>query len=120
MAEDEYPEYREPDNTQLANFMVVYASKIVDLGGMNLDLNPAIIERLLESNPIYRMAGLRHHRRFYDEQNALWKKMQRGQVQCAHIRANDRRCPNWNQPGSFYCGLHIEEESDAGPDEGAE
>lgn len=99
-------EYKEPTNEQLANFMMVYSSRIV--GEHNLDLNPAVLERLIETNPMYRAAALRHHRRFVEEMKELHDKMMRGKLRCAHIRANDKKCVNFNQPGSFFCGLHKE------------
>lgn len=99
-------EYKEPTNKQLANFLTVYAERIV--GEHNFSLNPIMLEGMLE-NPLYREAALRHHRRFVDETAILTKKMERGQLQCEHIRSNGKKCPNWNEPGSFYCGLHKDE-----------
>lgn len=99
---EEYPEYIEPDLHQLANFMVVYSAQIV--GEHSFDLNPTVIEKLL-ANPTYKAAALKHHRKFYDEAKILHGKMERGKLRCMFVRENGKRCVNWNEPGSFYCGI---------------
>lgn len=108
MGEQKEPdqEYEEPTNKQLANFLTVCAPQIV--GEHSFFPNPVILEKLLEK-PLYREAALRRHRRFVDEMNLLMEKMERGQLQCEHIRANGKKCPNFNEPGIFYCGLHRDE-----------
>lgn len=100
-------EYEEPTNAQLANFLVIYAPRIV--GEHSFDLNPTMLEELLDRHPMYRISALKHHRKFIEAQKELWDKMERGKLRCAHIRDNGKKCPNWNEPGSFFCGLHKEE-----------
>lgn len=100
---DETPA-NEPTNEQLANFLTVYSARLV--GENNFELNPDMIKRLLESNPMYRASALRHHREFVEAQKALHEKMMRGKLRCAHIRKNGKKCVNWNEAGSYFCGLH--------------
>lgn len=103
-------EYEEPTNEQLANFMMIYAPRLV--GQKNFQLNPVVLERLISEKPEYRASALRHHKQFHKEAEELFKKLEKGQLQCAYIRKNGRKCPNWNEPGGFYCGLHQDEEED--------
>lgn len=102
-------EYVEPTNEQLANFLVVYAPQIFP-GSENLQLSPPILEMLLNNHPEKREGALRHHRKFVEETNKFVKKMAAGELQCEHIRPNGRRCPNANEPGRMYCGLHGEDD----------
>src|SRR5918993_5488365 len=96
----------EPDNEQLANFLVVYAGTIPQFEGLHL--SPVVLEMQLR-NPIFRESALRHHRKFQEDMRQLSSKMEKGELQCDHIRGNGKRCPNHNEPGSFYCGLHLED-----------
>lgn len=108
-------EYEEPTNEQLANFLIVYAPQIV--GMQEFALNPDILKELMDRDPRYRAGALRHHKKFVKEMADKLVKMEKGQLQCEHIRTNGRRCPNWNEPGQFFCGLHLpEEEEDGGSD----
>lgn len=102
-------EYKEPTNEQLANFLVVYAQGIPQL--QNLQLNPVILEMQLR-NSVFREAALKHHRGFCREVDILLEKVDKGELQCEHIRLNGKRCPNHNEPGNFYCGLHKGEENE--------
>jgi hypothetical protein len=97
-------EYKEPDNEQLAQFMVIYAPRLVG-EQHDFQLNPIIIERLISQKPEFRAAALRHHKQFYDEAKDLFKKLERGQLRCLFVRENGKRCVNFNVPGSFYCGI---------------
>lgn len=99
-------EYIEPTNEQLARFLIIY---IPAQSGLNLHPSPTILEHLLESKPDFRKAALGHHRAFQDQINVIDERMKAGDLPCAYIRANGKPCPNRNQPGSYYCGLHIDE-----------
>lgn len=104
-------EYKEPDNEQLANFLVNYAPQLI--GGeraSGLNLNADILKKMLDETPLHRAAALRHHRAFSEEVHEQFKKMARGALQCDFVRQNGKRCPNFNEPGSFYCGLHKPED----------
>lgn len=100
-------EYTEPTNKQLANFLIVHAQRIPATS--SLVLNAGMLERLLDQHPEYRAGALRHHRRFQEELNELARKQEVGDLQCAHILKSGKQCPNRNQPGSPWCGLHREE-----------
>lgn len=114
MTDEEYPEYEEPTNEQLAQFMVVIAPRLIGKDH-NLQLDAGMLKRLIESDLRYYQTAKKHHRQFYDEQKRLWGLMMRGKLRCAHIRANGKRCPNVNEAGSFFCGLHKEQfEEEAG------
>jgi hypothetical protein len=102
-------EYTEPTNAQLARFLVVYARDIFP-GAENLKLSPPILESLMSTNPVFRETALRHHRAFQDKIVELTEKMAKGELQCEFIRPNGKRCPNYNEPGHMYCGLHKSEE----------
>lgn len=105
-------EYTEPTNEQLAKFLAIYAEHIPAWQALRLSdtpVSPAILEKLLESRPEFREAGLRHHRKFQEDIIKHAVAMSNGELQCEHIRENGRRCPNHNEPGSVYCGLHKEE-----------
>ncbi len=104
-------EITEPTNKQLANFMFVLAKGDPRAEGLNI--NADVLERIFEQDPKWRAYALRRHQEFAQNIHELTDKMQRGQLQCAHIRTNGRNCPNWNEPGSFYCGLHKEQEEPA-------
>lgn len=97
-------EYTEPTNEQLANFMVVYArtNPRFDI----LDVNAGVLEAIFDHNDRHRQTCLKIHRDFQERINELSQKMMDGTLQCEHIRANGKRCPNYNQPGSNFCGLH--------------
>lgn len=97
-------EYTEPTNEQLANFLVIYAEMIP--GMQNLNLSPPILESLLSQNPQFREGALRHHRRFQGKADELHEKMIAGKLQCSQSLKSGKRCPNNNEPGSYYCGLH--------------
>jgi hypothetical protein len=101
-------EYVEPSNEQLAKFLVVYAKQFPGLEILQVDA--PTLEWMLDHNSKYREASLRHHRRFQEKIIELTRKMKAGELQCAHIRHNGRPCPNSNEPGSYYCGLHKDEE----------
>lgn len=101
-------ENTEPTNTQLANFLVIYASQIP--GAEHLQLDAFVLEKILDSDPTYREDALKQHTRFQEQLNRLHDEMMQGKLQCEHIRSNGRRCPNFNETGSFYCGLHREDD----------
>jgi hypothetical protein len=103
MAED----YSEPTNKQLASFLMVYSQSNPIFAG--LQLNPVILERLLDQNPGHREAALQHHRKFQDEIRELTRKIEAGELQCEHVLKSGKKCPNRNEPGHMYCGLHKEE-----------
>lgn len=103
-------EYEEPTNEQLANFLMVYAPKIV--GMQEFALSPDILKELMDRDPRYRAGALRHHKAFVKEIADNRVKRERGQLRCEHIRENGKRCPNWNEPGSFFCGLHQSEKEE--------
>lgn len=100
-------EYVEPTNEQLANFLIVYIPS-----QMGLDLHPSasMVQFILESDPEVRERALAYHRKFREQIKELDLKMKAGELPCAHIRSNGKPCPNRNQPGSYYCGLHIDDE----------
>lgn len=101
---EEVTEYQEPTNEQLASFLVVYAKQIPGMGDLQLDA--PLLERLMDENPQFRAGALRHHKKFQEEIVAFGVKIAKGELQCEHIRGNGKRCPNHNEPGDFYCGLH--------------
>lgn len=101
--------YTEPTNEQLANFMSVYASRIPALG--NLAISPAVLEHIFNTREDYRQVALKHHRTFQGKINVLSTKITQGLLQCEHILLRGKQCPNYNQPGSPFCGLHQDEES---------
>lgn len=105
MTDEEYPEYEEPTNEQLAQFMVVIAPRLIGQDH-NLQLDAGMLKRLIESDPRYYQTARRHHRTFHDEQKRLYGMMLEGKLRCSHIRDNDKRCVNFQQPGSWFCGLH--------------
>lgn len=100
-------QYTEPTNEQLASFLVVYGQSIF---GDTLMLNAPMLEMIMDSNPEFRATGLRHHRAFQENIDRLHQTMLDGKLQCQHIRPNGKNCPNYNEPGSYYCGLHKEDE----------
>lgn len=100
--------YSEPSNEQLANFMTVYARRMPQF--QHLHVNPAILEHLIEKHPEFRATALNKHREFQDNVNALQVKIQQGLLPCEYIRPNGKHCPNYNTPGSHFCGLHQDEE----------
>jgi hypothetical protein len=97
-------EHKEPTNKQLANFLLVHAKRSPELA--NLQLNAPTLERLMDQNPMYRAGALRHHRRFQEELNELSRKVEVGELQCEHILNSGKKCPNRNEPGRMFCGLH--------------
>lgn len=106
---DEMFEYEEPNNTQLARFLVIYAEGIP--GMESLQLSAPTLELLMTNNPDFRAGALRHHKAFQEEIHKHSRKLEAGTLQCEHIRPNKKRCPNHNEPGSYYCGLHKPEDS---------
>lgn len=99
-------EYTEPTDEQLARFLVVYAPQILP-GAESLALSPVVIQSLMSQNPTFKKAGLRHHRAFQEMIFDHTEKMERGgELQCEHIRPNGKKCPNRNEAGSLFCGLH--------------
>ena len=100
--------YTEPTNEQLARFLVIDAQSDPRMQGLNL--SPPIIESLLSQRPDYRKAALQRHRRFQDQIRELTQKMDAGELQCEHILQSGKKCPNRNEPGRMYCGLHGHEE----------
>lgn len=109
-------EYTEPTNKQLASFLVVYSQSNPIFA--SLQTNAVILERLLDQNPKHREAALAHHRRFQDQIHELSRKIEAGELQCEHILKSGKKCPNRNEPGIMYCGLHKEEHGD--PESGGE
>lgn len=101
-------DYTEPTNEQLASFLMVYAEQIPELSG--LQLNAANLEQLMDQYPRFRKGALRHHRRFQEQIDELSRKMEAGELLCEHVLNSGKRCPNHNEPGSMYCGLHKEDE----------
>lgn len=106
---DETP--KEPTNEQLARFLAVYAQHTP--GMEKLRVSAPILERMMELQPEYREGALRLHRQFQDQIDQHTKLVKKGGVlQCEHIMQSGKRCPNRNEPGSFYCGLHKGEHED--------
>jgi hypothetical protein len=99
----------EPTNEQLAKFLVIYAKTVT--GAENLDLKAPVLETIMNHDEKYRQAALKTHRRFQQDIDEMLGKMERGELRCEHIRPNGKHCPNSNEPGSFYCGLHKDEEA---------
>jgi len=97
-----------PTNEQLANFLVVDAKNDPRTAG--LDLQPWALIHLMETNPLFKAAALKKHAAFQEQINRVHEKMLQGKLQCAHIRPNGKHCVNWNEAGSYYCGLHKEDE----------
>jgi hypothetical protein len=107
----------EPTNAQLARFIVIYGNTHPLLA--NLDVNPYFLERIFETDENARQRCLKIHRDFQTKADELGHKIARGEMQCEHIRANGKRCPNYNEPGRLFCGLHQEsEDADRIPDTG--
>jgi hypothetical protein len=101
-------EYTEPTNEQLANFLVLYAGLVP--GAEDLELSAPVLATIMDHNETYRQAALKRHREFQHQVNEYGEKMKDGMLQCAHIRPNGKNCPNFNEPGSYYCGLHKDSE----------
>jgi hypothetical protein len=100
-------EYTEPNNEQLANFLSVYGKTMM---GEHFEVDPYLLESMMERRPELREVGLRHHRRFQEQIHEHTEKMMKGgELQCEHIRPNGKKCPNRNEAGSLYCGLHKSE-----------
>lgn len=97
---------KEPTNEQLARFLVVYAQ--TKLGTQNLQLDAPVLQAMMDDNEEYRQSALKTHRRFQQQIDEMFELMQQGRLGCAHIRPNGKHCPNFNEPGSYYCGLHKE------------
>jgi hypothetical protein len=106
VADDEF-EYTEPTNEQLARFLVVSAKSDPRMEG--LDLSPPILESLLSQNPRHREAALRKHRQFQEQVWEISRLLNEGKLQCEHILQSGKQCPNRNEPGIIYCGLHKEQ-----------
>ena len=99
-----------PTTQQLVNFLMVDAKRDPRTAG--LDLQPWVLEHLIETNPRFKAAALKKHASFQETINRVHEKMLAGKLQCAHIRPNGKNCVNWNEAGSYYCGLHKDEEED--------
>lgn len=110
-------EYIEPTNEQLANFLVVVAQSDPRMAGLRL--SPPILESLLSQRPEYRKTALAKHRIFQEQIREITRAMEAGQLQCEHILNSGKQCPNRNEPGIMYCGLHKEEHDD-GEESGGE
>lgn len=93
-------EYQEPTNKQLGSFLAVRAQSL------GFDVPAELLELQMDHNPELRKIGLEHHRKFVEELNEFGRKMEAGELRCEHIRANGKQCPNHNEPGEIYCGLH--------------
>jgi hypothetical protein len=89
---------------------MVYAQRIPEMA--HLQLNERILEELMDTNPRFRQGALLHHRRFQEQIHETERKMQAGELLCAHILQSGKECPNHNEPGSPYCGLHKEQHAD--------
>lgn len=101
-------EQTEPTNEQLGRFLAIYAKQFPGLDSLNVGAD--VLESMLDRNPAYREAAIRHHQRFQNQIDEMLNKMKKGELRCEHIRPNGKKCPNFNEPGSFYCGLHKDEE----------
>lgn len=101
-------DYEAPDNEALAAFLVMYAPRIEGASAL-ANVNAEGLEELLK-NPVARMVALRHHKRFWQEMRLRFRKLERGQLQCAHLLPSGKQCTNWNMPGSFQCTEHQDEE----------
>ena len=110
---DEEFEYTEPTNEQLARFLMVQARSDPRTQGLNL--SPPILESLLSQNPKHREAALRQHRRFQEQIWEVSRLLDEGKLQCEHILQSGKQCPNRNEPGIPYCGLHKEEQGAGEP-----
>lgn len=97
----------EPTNEQLANFLMIYAKHIPGMEA--LQLSAPHLELLMNNNPQFRAGALRHHKKFQQDIVATGMKIAKGELQCEHIRPNGKRCPNHNEPGDIYCGIHKDE-----------
>ncbi len=99
-----------PTNEVLANFLVVYAKRIP--GFKNLDLSPVSIRFWLHDSENRKIA-LKHHQNFQQIVDEMHEACMAGDLQCDHIRRNGKKCPNHNKPGSYFCGLHQDEDFSA-------
>lgn len=102
----------EPSNEQLANFLVVYAEMIPELKQFQLQLNPTMLEMLMDRTPQFREAALRHHRDFQQGVVEMEKKVAAGALPCQYRRPNGKMCPNYNEPGLYFCGLHKDQDKE--------
>lgn len=102
-------EYTEPTNAQLASFLVVQARSDPRTAGLNL--SPPILESLLSQHPKQREAALRKHRQFQEQIREVSRAIDAGEMQCEHILLSGKQCPNRNEPGIPYCGLHKDDVS---------
>lgn len=105
-------ETSEPTNKQLASFLVIYARHIPELGAIfgEMALNQDILERQMDLHPEFRETALQHHRGFQEQIEKGTRLMMAGKLQCEGRTKKGKRCPNRNEPGSFYCGLHKDQE----------
>lgn len=101
-------ERQDPSNEQLANFLAVYASSNYRFA--SLKVSPAILEHIFDNNEEQRQVALRIHHRFKARIDEMIRKTQAGELPCQYIRSNGKQCPNYNRPGSLFCGLHQDEE----------
>lgn len=99
--------YKEPTNKQLASFLVVYAKHIPAFSGLVL-IEP-MLELQMDRHPEFRVAALRRHREFQEQMHEASKKLDAGELQCEYILKSGKQCPNRNEPGNMYCGLHKED-----------
>lgn len=106
-------EYTEPTNEQLASFLAIQARSDPRLDGLHL--SPPIIELLLSQSPMHREAALQRHRRFQEQIHEASRMINAGELQCEHILLSGKQCPNRNEPGIPYCGLHKEAHGERDP-----
>lgn len=105
-------DYVEPSNEQLAKFMVVYSK--TDPRAAELHIDHHMLERIFDRQEKHRQACLKIHRRFQQEMLRHTAELIKGGLQCEYIRPNGKRCPNFNQSGSYFCGLHQESQDEDG------
>lgn len=98
-------QYVEPDNEALAEFLVMYAPRISGAEKLT-NINSTGLVELLNTNPVARIAALRHHKRFWQEMRLRFRKLEEGKLQCAFLLPSGKQCRNWNMPGSFQCPDH--------------
>lgn len=95
-------DYEEPTNKQLGSFLAVRGQL------MGFDIPAELLELQMDHNPEFRRIGLEHHRQFVEELSEYSRKIEAGELRCEHIRPNGKSCPNHNEPGEIFCGLHKE------------
>lgn len=106
-----YADGKEPTNAQLAAFMTVYARSNPRF--KHLAVSPAILEHIFEIQPQHRANALRQHRELQLRLHEEVEKRMNGELQCQHVsKLTGKRCPNFNMPGTHFCGLHQDDEED--------